>query len=724
MADGISTIMTLRAILTMDTKDFDSNVSKSQSSAKKFASALGKTIKGAAVAATAAIGAAATGIANLTKAAVSSYADYEQLVGGVETLFDNTENLQRFKESLADVGYTAEEIEAELANYKDPIEVVMENAANAYKTAGLSANEYMETVTGMAAALNQSTGDLAVSADYANMAITDMADNANKMGSSMESIQTAYAGFSKQNYTMLDNLKLGYGGTKEEMERLLKDAQEFSGVEYDISSYADIVEAIHVVQTEMGITGTTAAEASKTISGSVGAMKASWTNFMTALANPDADIGAMSEQLVASIVTVKDNIMPVIQQVLASIAEAIPIIVPMIAEMLPVVINELLPGLLDMAVQIINILLNSFMENLPIIVTAIVDMVDLLANTLIDNMPIILSAIITVIGAIIERLPEILSAVWEAFVQILDSWGILDFFEGIWNGIVEVFSVVVDWFKNLWEDIKEIFRVVADWLDENVIQPILTFLQPLFDFISTAVNNVVAIFRGCWLIIKQIWSVVAPWFDEHIIQPIAGFFSGMWDGIKSAASDAWEGIKAVFQPVVDWFKNVFHDAWEGVKNVFSTGGKIFDGIKEGIENTFKTVVNAIIRGINTVIAIPFNAINDFLWVLRNVNILGLHPFDWISLFGVPRIPELAQGGVLKRGQVGVLEGNGAEAVVPLEKNREWIHAVAQDFGREMGGATTVTINVYGAQGQDVNELAEIISRKINDAVVRDRRVFA
>ena len=120
----------------------------------------------------------------------------------------------------------------------------------------------------------------------------------------------------------------------------------------------------------------------------------------------------------------------------------------------------------------------------------------------------------------------------------------------------------------------------------------------------------------------------------------------------------------------------------------------------------------------------FNAINDFLWVLRNVSILGLRPFDWISLFSVPQIPELAQGGVLKRGQVGVLEGNGAEAVVPLEKNREWIHAVAQDFGREMGGATTVTINVYGAQGQDINELAEVISRKINDAVSRDRRVFA
>lgn len=698
MADGISTIMTLRAILTMDTKDFDSNVSKSQSSANKFASALKKTITGAAVAATAAISAAATGIANLTKAAISSYADYEQLVGGVETLFDNTENLQRFKETLADVGYTAEEIEAELANYKDPIEVVMENAANAYKTAGLSANEYMETVTGMAAALNQSTGDLAVSADYANMAITDMADNANKMGSSMESIQNAYAGFSKQNYTMLDNLKLGYGGTKEEMERLLKDAQEFSGVEYDISSYADIVEAIHVVQTEMGITGTTAAEASKTISGSVGAMKASWTNFMTALANPDADIGAMSEQLVASIVTVKDNIMPVVQQVLASIAQAIPMIVPMIAEMLPVVINELLPGLLDMAVQIINILLNSFAENLPVIVAALVAMVDLLANTLIDNMPLILNAIITVIGAIIQRLPEILGAVWDAFVEILDSWGIIDFFEGIWD------------------DIKGIFRVVAGWFNTSVIQPVVGFFQGLWYSVS-------GFFRNLWNDITNIWNSVSSWFYNSVVAPISGFFSGMWDNLRSGASNAWEGIKNVFGSVSTWFRDRFSEAWQKVKNVFSTGGKIFSGIKEGIENAFKTVVNAIIRGINTVVAFPFNAINRFLRTLRDINILGLYPFGWISEIYVPQIPELAKGGVLGRGQIGLLEGNGAEAVVPLEKNKEWIHAVAKDFAGEMSG-TTVTINVYGAQGQDINELAEVISRKINDAVSRDRRVFA
>ena len=194
-----------------------------------LSSKLGSGLATAAKVGAAAVAAAGTAIVAIGKQAVEQYAEYEQLVGGVETLF------------------------------KQSSDVVQQYAANAYKTAGMSANEYMETVTSFSASLLQSLGgDTEAASKYADMAITDMSDNANKMGTSMESIQNAYQGFAKQNYTMLDNLKLGYGGTKEEMQRLLDDAEKLSGVEYDISSYADIVDAIHVVQTEMGITGTTA----------------------------------------------------------------------------------------------------------------------------------------------------------------------------------------------------------------------------------------------------------------------------------------------------------------------------------------------------------------------------------------------------------------------------------------------------------------------------------
>ena len=175
----------------------------------------------------------------MSTAAVNSYAEYEQLAGGVETLFKDSSN--------------------KLMGYAD----------QAYKTAGMSANEYMSTVTSFSASLLQSLeGDTEKAADYANQAVIDMSDNANKMGTSIEMIQNAYQGFAKQNYTMLDNLKLGYGGTKEEMERLLADAEKISGIKYDISSFGDVTQAIHVIQTELGITGTTAKEASSTIQGS------------------------------------------------------------------------------------------------------------------------------------------------------------------------------------------------------------------------------------------------------------------------------------------------------------------------------------------------------------------------------------------------------------------------------------------------------------------------
>lgn len=241
---------------------------------------------------------------------MQNYAQYEQLVGGVDTLF------------------------------KKSSKKVQEYASNAYKTAGMSANEYMETVTSFSASLLQSLeNDTEAAAEYANMAITDMSDNANKMGTSMEMIQNAYNGFAKQNYTMLDNLKLGYGGTKEEMERLLADADKLSdsfNLQVDASgalvySYADIVDAIHIVQTEMGITGTTAKEAGTTIQGSVDSMKAAWTNLVTGLGDENANIEQLFDDLVVTItgdgtetnLGVMGTVIPRIKVIFGKVTEAI-----------------------------------------------------------------------------------------------------------------------------------------------------------------------------------------------------------------------------------------------------------------------------------------------------------------------------------------------------------------------------------------------------------------
>jgi len=266
--------------------DTELDGSGAESGMQKLGGTLGKVggaavggVKAAVGVASAAIGGAAAAIGGLVTASVNAYGSYEQLVGGVDTLF------------------------------KDSSKKVQDYANNAYKTAGMSANQYMETVTGFSASLLQSLGgDTAKAAEYANSAVIDMSDNANKMGTSMDVITTTYQGFAKQNFTMLDNLKLGYGGTKEEMQRLLDDAGKISGIKYDISSYADVTQAIHVMQESMGIAGTTAKEASSTIQGSVSAMKSSWSNLLVGMADDSQDIQPLIDNFVASVGTVMENI--------------------------------------------------------------------------------------------------------------------------------------------------------------------------------------------------------------------------------------------------------------------------------------------------------------------------------------------------------------------------------------------------------------------------------
>lgn len=295
------TVEELKVIVSAETNGFNASMDGVKNklgevgSGKGFASALKSGFASVGKIALAGAGVAGVAIGKITKDALNSFSQYQQLEGGVTKLFG--------KDSAT----------------------VIKNASNAYKTAGMSANEYMETVTGMSASLIQSLGgDTAKASSQANKAIQDMSDNANVFGSDIGSIQNAYAGFAKGNFTMLDNLKLGYGGTKTEMQRLLADAQKLTGQKYDLSSYSDIVDAIHAVQVEQGIAGTTAKESASTIEGSVNTMKGAWTNFLTGLGNSNADMKGLSTNLITSVGQVVKNVMPVVKQVFSGIATAIP----------------------------------------------------------------------------------------------------------------------------------------------------------------------------------------------------------------------------------------------------------------------------------------------------------------------------------------------------------------------------------------------------------------
>lgn len=382
----------------------------------KLGSALGTAAKVgvAALAATSTIAVGALGV--VAKGALEAYASYEQLTGGVETLF------------------------------KDSAPIVERYAANAYQTAGMSANDYMETVTGFSASLLQSLGgDTAAAAEKANVAVTDMSDNANKMGTSIGSIQDAYQGFAKQNYTMLDNLKLGYGGTQEEMQRLLSDAEKLSGVHYDLSSYSDIVDAIHVVQTEMGITGTTALEASTTIEGSVNTAKAAWTNWMTDLGREDSDMVESTYDLVNAIGTAAGNIVPRLVQILTTLGTTL-------SEFLPEIIGQLVEGLgthgpplLDAASLLFSMIVQALIDNGPAVLTYLLELLSNTVQYLTDNLPAMLDGAAAFFGGIMTALgengPQILEGLLGLLTQLVQY--LVDNMPAIVDGAFTLFGGIL-----------------------------------------------------------------------------------------------------------------------------------------------------------------------------------------------------------------------------------------------------------------------------------------
>lgn len=386
--------------ISVDDGDVDKGFSETSSKAETLAGKLKGGLATAAKVGGAAIAAAGAAAVAITKQAVENYGEYEQLVGGVETLF------------------------------KSSADTVMQYAANAYQTAGMSANEYMTTVTAFSASLLQSMGgDTDAAAGKANLAITDMSDNANKMGTDMELIQNAYRGFAKSNYTMLDNLALGYGGTKEEMQRLLDDANALNAAQgnytnYTISSYADIVDAIHTVQTEMGITGTTQLEASTTIQGSIASMKAAYENFITGLGDENADMSELITNLLGSTVTVAENLLPVVERILENIGVVVQGKGPEMIEKFVGYAVEKLPQVIELGMKMVLAIVSGLANNLPQIVRSVLDMIATIVKTFVSSLP-----------DIVDVGKQIVKGLWEG-IKAMGSW-IKEKVSGFFGGIVD-----------------------------------------------------------------------------------------------------------------------------------------------------------------------------------------------------------------------------------------------------------------------------------------------
>lgn len=404
----------------------------------------------------AAIGIAGTALTALTTAATKEYANYEQLTGGIETLF------------------------------KDSSDTVMGYADNAYKTAGFSANEYMETVTGFSASLLQSLeGDTEAAAEYANMAVTDMADNANKMGTAMESIQFAYQGFSRQNFTMLDNLRLGYAGTKEEMQRLLDDAEKLSGIEYDISSYADIVEAIHVIQTEIGITGTTAKEASTTISGSVASAKSAFHNLLIGVSDDSQDFDKLVDNFVESVDVAAENILPRIETSIDGGVKLFDAVAPKIMSRVPATIGRLGPTLIKSGGKIVSSLVDGITENSDEIGEGIEDIILAGTDTMLDLAPDIMEAGVDLFSSVVGAMPKVAVRVAKAMPELVGAA-----VKGILDGTGAVALAFADLFNPLvWSGAVDDYEEALGRIDES-LQKTADSVTPFNEQITNASKNV------------------------------------------------------------------------------------------------------------------------------------------------------------------------------------------------------------------------------------------
>ena len=502
-----------------------------------------------------------------------------------------------------------------------------------------------------------------------------------------------------------------YGGTKSEMERLLADAQAISGIQYDISSYADVVDAIHVIQTEMGITGTTAKEASSTIQGSIASMGSAWQNLLTGLADPSQNLDQLLNKFVDSVITVGDNLIPRISVILNGVVKLISSLVPKLVAEVPKIASELLPQLLSGAQQIINGIIEALpslaqtlvsqlptlipmlidgmigmivaiassfgdiiqpiIDNLPAIITSIVD-------GLLNNLPILIEGCVNLIVALVVAMPQITMALIQCIPQIIVSIvealfsampilleGVATIFGGAWNVIVTVFSVAGAFFSNLFSSV-------------------INIVGPIFSLLETIASTI-------WNGIQSIFSVAVGFFST-VFSGVVNTVSSIFSAIVTVASNIWGGIKSVFSGVASFFGGVFSGAVNIITSVFGGIVGFFSGVWASITGIFSRVgevvgnaiTGVVARAVNGVLSTACSIINGFISAINfAIGVINAIPGVSISRLSRLNVPQMERGGVLKKGQIGLLEGNGAEAVVPLEKNTGWLTRIADMLDAKM-----------------------------------------
>lgn len=636
--------------VAIDNAEANTKLDETTNKASEASGKIGNAFKALGGVVAAGMAAGVTAVGALTKAAVESYAEYEQLVGGVETLF------------------------------KDSSGIVQEYADNAYKTAGMSANDYMTNVTSFSASLLQGLhGDTAEAARVADMAITDMADNANKMGTPIENITVAYQGFAKQNYTMLDNLKLGYGGTKAEMERLLADATKLTGVKYDINNLQDVYTAIHVIQGELGITGTTAKEAASTIQGSLAMTKAAWANLLTAFANGNKDIKPAIDAVVESAGHAVANLVPVVGQALTGIAQFVQKIAPIISAQLPGLVNSALPQLLSAATQLVNGVVTALPGMLQALIPVAAQAVMTVAQTLIRNLPAIMNAatqiIMTLVNGLGNALPKLIPVALKAVVTIVEGLvknlpkmletG-LKLLEGLATGIINALPRLIS-------QLPKIITGIVQFFISSIPKIIETGVKLLVSLIKNLPQIIAELVKAMPQIIKAICEALAQGVVD-LAKVGANLLAGLWDGIKEKAKWLKEKVAGLADTVTGWFKNLF--GIHSPSKVFAEIGKyLSEGLGMGIEDNADAALAPM---------------NDIAEKLNSVNIKPKIAVEAISNIGeyVPTVKRSEDMNLLERVQYTV-KGMIDDSINDLRDEMRELTAIAREYMPRMANMRLV-----------------------------------
>lgn len=583
---------------------------------------LGKAAAAAASLVAAGVTAVAAGVAAVTGMSMNAYAAYEQNVGGIQKIFGNMG--KSLEDYAAMTGQTVEQCSGKWQQLEQAQTTVLANADRAYITAGLSANRYMEQVTGFSASLVKSLGgDTVKAAEYADTAMVDMSDNANTFGTAMEDLQNAYQGFAKQNYTMLDNLKLGYGGTKEEMQRLISDAHAVNGaVDESSLSFDNIVLAIHTMQEQMQIAGTTSREAATTIEGSCNMAKAAWENWVTELGKDDADMGKLTTELVESVETAASNIVPRVATIVSTAVEQLPGVIatlaPVAGEAFASIADSAMSalsgafgGLDEIGAQVGPVLYDGIVNGLSFLSGAAADIMTRLGGYLSENLPSIMESGLQILTGLSESIAE--------------NAGVLA--EGAANLIVGLAQGIADSLPTIIEQAPVIVQNLADAINDNAptllgagIQAIVTLALGIVQAIPTLIANIPAIFSA----ILAAWSAL-DWISlgrnaitllGNGITGMAGFVSSCGANIVSAIRDAianlpstlsnlgkvaMYNLQGAISGAVGAVKGAALRIASNIESAFlslpgrvvSIGSQIVQGIANGISGAAGVVVNKI-----------------------------------------------------------------------------------------------------------------------------------